>query len=119
MYYKLKTNITDTDTTNILLSKKKVDSSWTNVENLETKENGSYYTYYNEDGTPNLTEEQKVEDEVFNGEVYKQIELLESSLTRPMRELLSTSTSEEDKIFAQSKVDSIEAEIKALRATLK
>lgn len=29
---------------------------------LETKEDGSYYTYYNEDGTPNLAKEQELAD---------------------------------------------------------
>jgi HAMP domain-containing protein len=41
---------------------------------------------------------------------------LEKTLIRPLRELLSTSTSNETKNAAQTKVDEIEAQIETLRS---
>jgi len=58
-------------------------------------------------------------NEEFNQDIYNQIAVLESSLFRPTRELLSTKTSATDKTYAQTKVDDIEAQIQALRSTLK
>jgi hypothetical protein len=60
------------------------------------------------------------DDLVVANRAYKQHKLdeilkLESELVRPMRELLSTNTTESDRQFAQSKVDSIESKIQAIR----
>lgn len=65
--------------------------------------------------------EQLQSDEIstFNNDIFNQIEELEKQLTRPMRELLSTSTSEADKVYAQDKVDTIESEVQALRSQLR
>ena len=66
----------------------------------------------NELRTPVLT----TEDE--NNIILAQIAEKEASLVRPMRELLSTSTTQEVKVFAQTKIDTLEAEIQVLRSQL-
>jgi len=91
---------------------------------IATDENGVEYPYdcYKlVDGMYVLDTEKlaEVTNSTFNTDVYNQIEAKEKSLTRPMRELLSTGTSVEDKAYAQIKVDTIESEIKELRLTLK
>jgi len=53
-----------------------------------------------------------------NAQVQAQIDSLEKTLIRPLRELLSTTTSSEVKTEAQTKVDDIEAQIKTLRSQL-
>ena len=55
----------------------------------------------------------------FNQDIYSQISVLESKLLRATRELLSTTTTATAKGFAQTKIDSTEAEIEALRAQIK
>ena len=47
-YYKLNTDGT------IQSRSKQVDNTWLPLSDLATKEDGSYYTYYNVDGTPDL-----------------------------------------------------------------
>lgn len=76
----------------------------------------------NEDGTISTTFRELTKEELLpytKESVYKRIEELEISLLRPMRELLSTATSEENKAVAQVKIDNIESEINALREQLK
>ena len=51
-YYKLNTDGT------IQSRSKQVDDTWLPLSELETKEDGSYYKYYNQDGTPDLVKEQ-------------------------------------------------------------
>lgn len=51
-----------------------------------------------------------------NVQIQVQIDSLEKTLIRPLRELLSTSTSDEVKNAAQTKVDEIEAQIETLRS---
>jgi polyhydroxyalkanoate synthesis regulator phasin len=51
-----------------------------------------------------------------NAQIQAQIDSLEKTLNRPLRELLSTSTSAETKNAAQTKVDEIEAQIETLRS---
>ena len=53
-----------------------------------------------------------------NANIVNQIEVLEKQLTRPMRELLATSTPKSYKDIAQAKIDAIEADIVNLRATI-
>jgi hypothetical protein len=54
-YYKLNTDGT------IQSRSKQVDDTWKPLSELETKENGEYYTYYNEDGTADLEKEMKAD----------------------------------------------------------
>jgi hypothetical protein len=54
-YYKLNTDGT------IQSRSKQVDDTWLPLSKLETKENGEYYTYYNEDGTADLEKEMKAD----------------------------------------------------------
>jgi hypothetical protein len=56
------------------------------------------------------------ENSLKNQEIQAQIDSLEKTLIRPLRELLSTSTSDETKNAAQTKVDEIEAQIETLRS---
>ena len=51
-YYKLNTDGT------IKSRSKQVDNTWLALSELETKEDGSYYTYYNQDGTADLAKEE-------------------------------------------------------------
>jgi hypothetical protein len=55
-YYKLNRDGT------IQSRSKQVDDTWLPLSGLETKEDGSYYDYYNQDGTPDLAKEQKLVD---------------------------------------------------------
>lgn len=57
--------------------------------------------------------------EEHNKPIYEAIATKENELTRPMRELLSTTATAESKAFAQSRIDTIETEIQALRGQLK
>jgi len=80
-----------------------------------------------------LDDKTKVEDEIIteatklkttkenslkNQEIQDKIDSLEKTLIRPLRELLSTSTSDETKNTAQTKVDEIEAQIETLRSQI-
>ena len=55
-YYKLNTDNT------IQSRSKQVDDTWLPLSGLETKEDGSYYDYYKQDGTPDLIKEQELLD---------------------------------------------------------
>lgn len=57
-------------------------------------------------------------DEAHNADILSQISAKEYELIRPMRELLSTTSSSESKEFAQGKIDEIELEIHRLRGEL-
>lgn len=73
---------------------------------------------YNEDGSfVKLTDEHL--KPLLNESTIAQIVVLENSLLRPTRELLSTNTSEEAKAVAQLKIDEIEEQIQSLRSSIK
>ena len=55
-YYKLNTDGT------IQSRNKQPDESWLSLDSLEAREDGSYYKYYNTDGTPDLVKEQAESD---------------------------------------------------------
>ena len=85
--------------------------SWIDKEpfNISPNENGEI-----DFGSP--TQEEL--NQSHNNTILSQISAKENELVRPMRELLSTATSEEDKAFAQSRIDNIEREIQSLRSQL-
>ena len=55
-YYKLNTDGT------ISSANKQHSEEYKPLSELQTKEDGSYYTYYNQDGTPDLVKEQELAD---------------------------------------------------------
>lgn len=70
-----------------------------------------------EDGTFRvLTDEDIVP--VLNETLLKEIVQLENSLLRPVRELLSTSSTQDQKDMAQAKINSVEEQIQKLRNKL-
>jgi hypothetical protein len=92
---------------------------------LFTKDNeGNYYEYYQSEMVDGMyvADEAKLAEQTnsaFNADIYNQIDKLEKQTNRPLRELNSQSTSEDDKAYAQNKLDSIDLEIKNLRGALK
>ena len=90
------------------------DDVWRNAIN-------NNHNKVNSDGTTELfdfrTDDELIEIE--NQNILSQIAAKEKEQYRPMRELLSTSTTTEDKEYAQTKIDTLEAEIQALRSQLK
>lgn len=71
-----------------------------------------------EDKMKSLTAYKPTNEDII-AEKYAQIAELEAQLIRPMRELLSSITSDEAQIYAQSKIDSIETQIQGLRDEIK
>ena len=61
---------------------------------------------------------QKEQNIVFNDGINLQISELENSLSRPLRELLSSTTNDFDRAYAQNKVDTVERQIQTLRNEL-
>jgi hypothetical protein len=93
-----------------------------NIGVVAKKEDGSYYEYYNIDGTPDLNREQKELIEKTKTEkntpILAEIQALEMLIIRPIREMLSTTVLQSDKDIAQLKINDIESRIQALRVDL-
>ena len=101
------------NTKQILKEAKSIGQDWVdtqlNLEFLELEdavlEDGSFRQLTDEDINP-----------VINKALIKEIVQLENSLLRPIRELLSTSSTQEQKNTAQVKIDQVEEQIQNLRS---
>ncbi|PHO10332.1 hypothetical protein CPG37_04600 [Malaciobacter canalis] len=69
-----------------------------------------------DDVTKSWVEDKRAKNIVENNNIQREIDSLEKTLIRPLRELLSTSTTDKVKVAAQLKVDEIETKIKTLRS---
>ena len=105
--------LVNVNTREILKEAKSIGQDWVdsqlNLEFLELEdavlENGSFRQLTDEDINP-----------VINKALIKEIVQLENSLLRPIRELLSTSSTQEQKNAAQVKIDQVEEQIQNLRS---
>lgn len=70
-----------------------------------------------EDGSFRQLTDEDIKD-VINKVLIKEIVQLENSLMRPLRELLSTNSTKEQKDSAQEKVDQVELQIQELRSRM-
>lgn len=103
----------NTKTKEILKEAKSIGQNWVDtqldLEFLELEdavlEDGSFRQLTDEDINP-----------VINKVLIKEIVQLENSLLRPIRELLSTSSTQEQKNTAQVKIDQVEEQIQNLRS---
>lgn len=103
------------NTKQILKEAKSIGQDWVdtqlNLEFLELEdavlEDGSFRQLTDEDINP-----------VINKALIKEIVQLENSLLRPIRELLSTSSTQEQKNSAQVKIDQVEEQIQNLRSRM-
>lgn len=103
----------NTKTKEILKEAKSIGQEWVDtqldLEFLELEdavlEDGSFRQLTDEDINP-----------VINKVLIKEIVQLENSLLRPIRELLSTSSTQEQKNTAQVKIDQVEEQIQNLRS---
>ena len=103
----------NTKTKEILKEAKSIGQNWVDtqldLEFLELEdavlEDGSFRQLTDEDINP-----------VINKVLIKEIVQLENSLLRPVRELLSTSSTQEQKNAAQVKIDQVEEQIQNLRS---
>jgi len=93
-------------------------TKWISIDNSYEK-----LTMLDGSNKPTLEELQGCEQQILNNKnnitIYSSIEKLEKELYRPMRELLSTESTEETKLFSQNKIDDIEIKIQDLRSQLK
>lgn len=102
-------------TKEILKEAKSIGQSWVDTQidleflNLEDAvlEDGSFRQLTNDDISP-----------VVNKTLLKEIVQLENSLLRPVRELLSTSSTQEQKDEAQVKINQVEEQIQKLRSRM-
>ena len=105
--------LVNTTTKEILKEAKSIGQEWVDtqldLEFLELEdavlEDGSFRQLTDEDINP-----------VINKVLIKEIVQLENSLLRPIRELLSTSSTQEQKNTAQVKIDQVEEQIQNLRS---
>lgn len=105
----------NTKTKEILKEAKSIGQNWVDtqldLEFLELEdavlEDGSFRQLTDEDINP-----------VINKVLIKEIVQLENSLLRPVRELLSTSSTQEQKNAAQVKIDQVEEHIQNLRSRM-
>lgn len=105
----------NTKTKEILKEAKSIGQDWVdtqlNLEFLELEdavlEDGSFRQLIDEDINP-----------VINKALIKEIVQLENSLLRSVRELLSTSSTQEQKNAAQVKIDQVEEQIQNLRSRM-
>ena len=107
--------LVNVNTKQILKEAKSIGQDWVdtqlNLEFLELEdavlEDGSFRQLTDEDINP-----------VINKALIKEIVQLENSLLRPIRELLSTSSTQEQKNAAQVKIDQVEEQIQNLRSRM-
>ena len=107
--------LVNVNTKEILKEAKSIGQDWVdsqpNLEFLELEDSvlkdGTFRKLTDDDIKP-----------ILNKTMLKEIVQLENSLLRPIRELLSTSTSIEQKSIAQAKVDDIEEQIQNLRSRI-
>lgn len=107
--------LVNVNTKQILKEAKSIGQDWVdtqlNLEFLELEdavlEDGSFRQLTDEDINP-----------VINKALIKEIVQLENSLLRPIRELLSTSSTQEQKNVAQVKIDQVEEQIQNLRSRM-
>ena len=105
----------NTKTKEILKEAKSIGQAWVDTQlDLEfldlddaVLENGSFRVLTDEDISP-----------VINKTLTKEIVQLENSLLRPVRELLSTSSTQEQKDVAQIKINQVEEQIQELRSRM-
>ena len=105
----------ETKTKEILKEAKSIGQAWVDTQlDLEfldlddaVLENGSFRVLTDEDISP-----------VINKTLTKEIVQLENSLLRPVRELLSTSSTQEQKDVAQIKINQVEEQIQELRSRM-
>lgn len=107
--------LVNVNTKQILKEAKSIGQDWVdtqlNLEFLELEdavlEDGSFRQLTDEDINP-----------VINKALIKEIVQLENSLLRPIRELMSTSSTQEQKNAAQVKIDQVEEQIQNLRSRM-
>ena len=105
----------NTKTKEILKEAKSIGQNWVDTQlDLEFLELEDAVL---EDGTFRVLTDEDTKD-VINKVIIKEIEQLENSLMRPLRELLSTSSTKEQKESAQEKVDQVEVKIQELRSRM-
>ena len=105
--------LVNVNTKEILKEAKSIGQDWVDtqldLEFLELDdavlEDGNFRNLTNEDIAP-----------VLNKTLMKELIQLENSLLRPIRELLSTSSTQEQKNTAQVKIDQVEEQIQNLRS---